>query len=505
MKASKKRFTVVTSVLLTSAMLLSACGGGKEAASPSASTAPSESSAATQAPATGKPVNLIWYTVGAPQKDTDKVFAEVNKYTAEKIGVTVTMKQIDYGDYTQKMQVNVASGEPMDILFTCSWAFDYVQNARKGAFLELDKLIDEYGKEMKAAIDPAFLEGSKVNGHNYAIPANKELPAQEVWRFKKDLVDKYKIDITKATTLESLEPLLKTIKENEPNVIPYTIVRDHMPLIPYDYVIQSNPLAVKMDTKDYKVVNILETPEMKQALTTMHKYYKAGYIQAEAANTSSNDDVMKSGNWFMDRASTQPFADNIWSLSQGYPIISTPASEAIIYNWSVMGSMQAISANSEHPVEAMKFLNLLNSDPYLRNMVDSGIEGVHYEKVSENVMRNLPAAKDYDVPTFAMGNIMLNYLYEADPANKWEEFKKFNESGVPAPLLGFNFDTTNVTTELASMQNAKEEFWAALMTGTVDPEEYLPKAIEKLKAAGLDKLMAEAQKQVDEWKAANNK
>lgn len=505
MKASKKRFTVVTSVLLTSAMLLSACGGGKEAASPSASTAPSESSAATQAPATGKPVNLIWYTVGAPQKDTDKVFAEVNKYTAEKIGVTVTMKQIDYGDYTQKMQVNVASGEPMDILFTCSWAFDYVQNARKGAFMELDKLIEEHGKELKAAIDPAFLEGSKVNGHNYAIPANKELPAQEVWRFKKDLVDKYKIDITKATTLESLEPMLKTIKENEPNVIPYTIVRDHMPLIPYDYVIQSNPLAVKMDTKDYKVVNILETPEMKAALTTMHKYYKAGYIQAEAANTSSNDDVMKAGSWFVDRASTQPFADNIWSLSQGYPIISTPASKAIIYNWSVMGSMQAISANSEHPVEAMKFLNLLNSDPYLRNMVDSGIEGVHYEKVSENVMKNLPAATDYDVPTFAMGNIMLNYLYEADPANKWEEFKKFNESGVPSPLLGFNFDTTNVTNELASMQNAKEEFWAALMTGTVDPEEYLPKAIEKLKAAGLDKLMAEAQSQIDAWKVANNK
>ena len=73
----------------------------------------------------------------------------------------------------------------MDILFTSSWAFDYVQNARKGAFMELDELIESHGKGIKDAIDPAFLEGSKVDGHNYAIPANKELPAQEAWRFNK--------------------------------------------------------------------------------------------------------------------------------------------------------------------------------------------------------------------------------------------------------------------------------------------------------------------------------
>jgi len=43
------------------------------------------------------------------------------------------------------------------------------------------------------------------------------------------------------------------------------------------------------------------------------------------------------------------------------------------------------------------------------------------------------------------------------------------------------------------------------MTGTVDPDEYLPKAIEKFKAAGLDKIIAEAQSQIDAWKASNNK
>jgi putative aldouronate transport system substrate-binding protein len=42
------------------------------------------------------------------------------------------------------------------------------------------------------------------------------------------------------------------------------------------------------------------------------------------------------------------------------------------------------------------------------------------------------------------------------------------------------------------------------MTGSVDPEEYLPKAIEKFKEAGIDTIIAEAQKQLNEWLASKD-
>ncbi|ETT59146.1 family 1 extracellular solute-binding protein [Paenibacillus sp. FSL R7-277] len=501
MSKKKKHFSLLLTTLLTVSLALTACGGNsKNNAGGEAASGGNKASETTE-----KPVELIWYTIGPPQKDMDKVLTEVNKYTLEKINATLDIKMLDFGDYTQKMQVMAASGEPMDILFTSSWAFDYVQNARKGAFLQLDDLLKNQGKGIVDTIDPAFLEGSKVDGHNYAIPANKELPAQEVFRFNKELLDKYKLDLTSVKTMADLEPLLKTIKENEPGVTPYAMVKDFMPIMPFDYVIEKMPMAVYMDTKDYKVVNILETPEIKEALKTVRKFYQAGYISPEVATTSSVDDLYKAGKWFTDRASTQPMADNLWSASYGYPVVSTPASQPYIYNWSVMGSMQAISANSEYPEKAMEFLNLLNTDPKLRNMIDSGIEGVHYEKISDNMIKNLPDAKNYDMPTFSLGNIMINYLNEGDPENKWEEFKKFNDAGINAPLLGFNFDTSKVTNEIAAVQNVKEEFWAPLMTGSVESEEYLTKANEKLKAAGLDKIIAEAQTQIDAWKAANNK
>lgn len=489
MKAKSRLITVLILTLVFST-LLSACGGKNEATDN------------TQGADAKKDVELIWYTIGTPQRDTDQVMAEVSKYTSEKIGVTVKMKQIDFGNYTEKMQVLTQSGEPMDILFTSSWGFDYVQNARKGAFMDLGPLLDEYGQGIKEALDPAFLEGSKIDGKNYGIPANKELPAQDVWRFNKKWLDKYNLDIAQVNTLESLEPLFKTVKENEPNVVPLMIDRNFVPNLPYDYIIQNLPLAVKLDTEDYKVVNILETPELKEALNTMRKYYEAGYVSSDVATLTDNSNLLMTGDWFVDRPTTQPYADNLWSSSLGYPVVSTPATDAIIYNWSVMGSLQAISANSKHPVEAMKFLNLLNTDPYLRNLVDSGIEGVHYEKVSDNMIKNLDKSKDYDIQSFTIGNMMLTHLAEGDPADKWDGFRKFNESGKPAPLLGFNFDSSNVSAEIAALNNAKDQFWGPLMTGSVDPDKYIPKAIEQFNAAGLDKIIKEAQRQIDEWRTS---
>lgn len=58
-----------------------------------------------------------------------------------------------------------------------------------------------------------------------------------------------------------------------------------------------------------------------------------------------------------------------------------------------------------------------------------------------------------------------------------------------------------VSTEVAGFGNVMDEFGKSLFTGSVDPEEYLPKLQEKLKATGIDKVIEEMQKQIDEWKA----
>ncbi|WP_054955511.1 ABC transporter substrate-binding protein [Paenibacillus dakarensis] len=491
-----KSLLLVLSFLLVSVMALSGCSGGKDNNSGTASK--NEAGTGEQGNKE-KPVKLIWYTIGGPQKDQDKVMAEVNKYVQEKINATIELKLIDWGDYAQKMQVIAASGEPFDIAFTSSWAFNYVEGARKGYFLELDDLLDKYGQGIKEALNPAFLEGSKIDGHNYAIPTNKELPAQAVWRFNKELLDKYNLDYKQATTLESLEPFLKTVKEGEPDI--YPIATNIGPFLPFDFALEGIPIGVPLDTTDFKMVSVWDTPEAKQVFQTMHKYYQAGYLPPDVATKQGNEHE-KTGKWLVDKQHTVPFADNLWSDNLQYPVVSTPIHEPMVFNWSVTGSMQAISAKTKHPQQAMEFLNLLNTDKYLRNLVNNGIEGVHYKKLSDDTYEPIQDS-GYGMAAFTLGNMFLLDKLKDDPADKWEQYQKFNDSAKNAPLLGFQFDPTNVMTEIANVKNAVDEFGPSLNTGSVDPDKILPKAIEKLKAQGLDKIMEEAQKQLDEWRAAN--
>ncbi len=70
----------------------------------------------------------------------------------------------------------------------------------------------------------------------------------------------------------------------------------------------------------------------------------------------------------------------IWSIKSGGEVVATPILESYITNGSVNGSMIAISKIQKILKKAMEFLNLLNTDRYLRNLINYGIEGVHYEK-----------------------------------------------------------------------------------------------------------------------------
>lgn len=478
----KKKLLFFLALILSIGTVLSACS--------------SKDTASNKEGKGDEPYEIKWYTIGTPQKDTDKVFEEVNKYLKKEINATVKMTQIDWGDWDQKMQVIINSGEPFDIAFTNGST--YVQNAQKGAFLAIDDLLNEEGKELKDALDPALLEGVKVDGKVYGVPSNKEAARQTVYTFNKRLVDKYNFDITTVKTLEDLEPMLEVIKENEPNITPMATFKAYLP---YDYIFNGEmPFAFPLEGETDKVINFFESDLTLQTYKTMHKYYKAGFIKADAA-TSKDSWPMDVENWFVRMGDSQPYADLLWSRSAKYDVVSVPAEAPTTFNDSVSGAIQAISTTSENPEKAMEFLNLLNTDPYLRNLVDKGIEGVHYEKNEDGTIKDLPARIErYNVPTYSLGNHFILNLYENDPKDKWEKFKEFNESATAAPSLGFHFNSDPVRSELASITNISKEFYPALATGSVDPEEFLPKYNKKLKEAGLDKVLEEIQKQFDTWK-----
>lgn len=480
-----KKFIALAISLVMLLMVFTSCGGSKE-----------------QVNSNGEKITkLTWYTIGIQPKDFDQVLAEVNKYLGEKINVNLNMKFIDFGDYTQKMSVIINSGEDYDLAFTCAWAGDYLGNSRKGAFYELNELLaTENGQKLYNTIDKRFWEGASIDGKIYAVPNQKELGAAPMWVFTKEYVDKYNIPYQDIHSLQDLEPWLQVIKENEPDVVPFYITDGFSFDVFFDQLIP--PVGVLTNDETLTIRNLFETQEMKDNLDTLRKYYKLGYINADSAIAMDDKSVKR----FVTKGDGQPYADKIWSKDLGYDVVTSPIVDTLVTNASSTGSMIAISRNSKNKEKAFEFLTLLNTDPYLRNLLNYGIEGVHYEKISENSIKILGDAKrKYEIPYFSIGNLFLTYTLDTEPETKWEEFKEFNDSAEVSPLLGFKFDSSKVSSELAAINNVLEEFKSSLYSGSVDVDEYLGKLNTKLKEQGIDRVIAEMQTQVDEWRNNNNK
>ncbi len=64
--------------------------------------------------------------------------------------------------------------------------------------------------------------------------------------------------------------------------------------------------------------------------------------------------------------------------------------------------------------------------------------------------------------------------------------------------MGFTFDAS-VRTEYAACASAVAQYNDALMCGAIDPATALPEFNKALKAAGLEKIIAEKQAQFDAW------
>src|SRR5699024_9551137 len=74
------------------------------------------------------------------------------------------------------------------------------------------------------------------------------------------------------------------------------------------------------------------------------------------------------------------------------------------------------------------------------------------------------------------------------------------EEAETSPILGFSFNTDSVKTEISNISNVMNQYMDGLNTGTVDPDETLPKLLEALDKAGYEKVLTEMQKQYDEFR-----
>lgn len=466
-------------------------------------------------PLAAAPYEIVWYVIGnGPAPDQQLVTDAVNKYLAEKkLDATLKLVTFDWGTYDSKMQQIIASGQKFDISFTASWTNNFRLGATRGAFLDITKLAATNAPKTVAALGPSFMSGSAINGKNYGIPANKEKAHNWGFLIRSDLVAKYNMDTSKIKKFEDIEPFLKIIQEKEPQMYPLEGIVGENPARALDmdnFADDQLMVGLMNNNKSSKVLFLPQTPEAMALYTTMHKYYLAGYTRKDAAAVTDFNADEKAGKIFVAMKSLKPGKDAEMTMSTGQPWSQIDITPVVMTNRETIGSLQAVSRTSKNPAVVLKFLELFNSDPYLNNLINWGIEGKHYVKTDQKdatgvaMIKAGPDKEKYNVGTpWMFGNTFINYLDVSENPKKAQMFLDYNAKALPLKSLGFDFDISALKNEVTAIKNVYAEFMPGMETGSVDPAIEMPKALAKFKAAGIDKVVAEAQKQYDAWLAAN--
>ncbi|MEF7438093.1 ABC transporter substrate-binding protein [Paenibacillus lautus] len=491
----KKAHHLVLMIMLCGMLALTACSKGV--------TENASDTGGKQAQTEPYKITLV-YPATAP-KDLQLVQAEISKYLTEKINATIELKPIEWASWDDKTNLMKISNEPFDLMFTASW-FSYAKDVAKGQYLDLDELMAQHGKDIPGILGEDFIKGSRIGGKLYALPTKKEFGQGFGFLLDKKLVDKYKFDINGVKTLEDMEAMFQTIKDNEPDVIPivsskFTNIWD---AANYDSIVAN--LSIPRGSTELKAVDTLEDPKFIEFYKRMHQWNQNGWFDKDILTSDADQgmNMIKAGKAFAVAQSLKPGKDKEMSITSGVEVVQVETAEPFTTTGDAQGAMLGISRTSKDPARAMMFLNLLYSDPELLNMLYWGIEGKHYVKKSDNVI-DYPEGVNADTQGYPnpggwmFGNQFNSYLWVNEDPNKWEEFEKFNERAEHSISLGFAFDQEPVKSEMASIANVEKEFGATLKSGAVDPEKIIAKWKEKRKSAGFDKVKAEVEKQLAAW------
>lgn len=174
--------------------------------------------------------------------------------------------------------------------------------------------------------------------------------------------------------------------------------------------------------------------------------------------------------------------------------------EPIYSTTSILGSVNAVSAASRYKSEALKYLEFVNTDETMRNMLAYGIEGIDFTKNADGTIAR--SENSYSPATYSQASYFTLYPVSPNPADQWDKVEGWNETATSSVLLGFNFDRSNVETEIANCSLVMDRYKKELYTGTRNPEEATPVLYADLEKAGLEAIHTEYQSQIGAWLAA---
>ncbi len=437
---------------------------------------------------------LVWYQVGGGQPaNYDSWQAKVNAYLEEKIGVHLDVRVVSWGDWGNKRSVIVQTNEPYDLMFTDMST--YTSDVRMGAFADLTDLMAEV-PGLTDLIPQDYLNACVVGGKLYGIPCYKDSSMTNFFVWTKADVDAYFPGYAEAHTLADIDAGLRAIYEGT-GVAPILLNQDGMSCVTgnkYDACTLGNIGIGIAYNGGTEFVPVYEQEDVKADLALLNTWMNDGLINSDAAVLAEAKGMCSMG-----VAQGWPGAAKGWGESRGTEVVVSQFENTVVSNDTVMGSITCISASSPYKAEALKLLELVNTDTKLRDMLWYGEEGVNFEYVDENGVQKVQKLNgDWTMAAYTQGTF---FVASAEVGSDgYGEVKVQNENAIASPAMGFIPDTSAVADEIAALQAIFEEYKSLIMTGT-GGQESVDAMMAAMRDSGFDTVLNEINAQFAAWKA----
>ena len=171
----------------------------------------------------------------------------------------------------------------------------------------------------------------------------------------------------------------------------------------------------------------------------------------------------------------------------------------------------AININSQHKERAMMALNEFYTNPDVYDLAMLGIEGKHWEAVGDDQYKVLDES-NYGVSNncnWGWNNMTIQRTEYIEDRTALDDaydamMEEWNANVKGDHIYdGFNFDNTNVATQVAAVEANIDTYYNPLVNGLVeDVDATIEQFRQALEAAGIRDVLAEMERQASEYAAS---
>lgn len=461
-----------------------------------------------------EPYTVTMVLNGSTQPDEERIEQKINEILEPELNANLDIVVLPWASASQQLQLMLSGDEKIDVFYT--QATNAVQYMNAGQIIDMSELIDKYGTNIKQIYGEDIAKINQIEGFVYGVPNQIERGSIPAVFMRKDLVEKYNIDTSQIKEPKDLESVFETVKAGEPDMtMLYSINDGDTPvtrLFRGDNLSDNNYLGVLMDqTNSTKLENFFATDWFKDTTTMLYNWYQKGYISQDAGtNTENWRTVCKAGNLFSLFFAYHPGTPVEFESSTGYDFEIVPFyNEPIINSSSYNGVTFSIAQNSENPEKTMEVLDYIYGSSEIMNLLNWGEQDKDYViEDADNGVINFPEGITSDNAGYNLNlgwelpNQFIAYKWTGSDPKLWEKMEEFNGSAKSSKAVGFLFDSSNYSSEIAALSNIVKQYSGALYSGSGDPDELIPELLEALDDAGINEVIQAKQEQLDAFLAA---